>query len=94
MDVGDEPARVALSFASASPTFEKPFVKEDVLPFPRPEVRAALICGLAIMYVGNVDPGTDYLNTFWTCFRGGMTSFDDGFVDLVKANYEAYHEGG
>eukprot|EP00038_Savillea_parva_P017694 m.21342 g.21342 ORF g.21342 m.21342 type:complete len:449 (+) comp3882_c0_seq1:269-1615(+) len=85
-----EPARVALSFASASATFERPYVKDSHLPMPRPAVRAALICGLAIMYVGNVDPGAAYINLFQVCFQGGVDYFDENFVKLVTRNSTAY----
>jgi hypothetical protein len=54
MSSGGEPARVALAFSSASPSFERAYLASGTGSMPPLSARAGLLCGLAIMYVASV----------------------------------------
>lgn len=83
--------RIALSFASADPSMERPFLAEHTPPLPPITTRAGLVAGLALFYVANENPGMWRLNLYFDLFSASQAggSFADTFAASVRRNYRA-----
>ncbi|CAE8696683.1 unnamed protein product [Polarella glacialis] len=87
-----EGPRIALSFACADESFERPYLVARSSPLPPVNIRASLISGLALAYLQNEEPGDFRSKLYWDVFQQNLAAFDRKFVGIVSDNYKAYSD--
>lgn len=83
-----EAPRIALSFASTDPVFEKPFLAQPT-PMPAVSTRAALIASLGLLYAQASPPSAFVRTLFWDVVSTSQDVFEAEYYSMIARNVGA-----